>query len=108
MGSEHNKLEADCKRVLQQFGWFTWKNLQNTYKRAVPAEVKGTPDRFAMKHGVWIALEFKTGSDHQRPEQILFQREFESHGGKYYLIRSVDDLLNGPLNNSIGEKNDRV
>ena len=39
-----------------------------------------------------LAIEMKTKTGRQSPEQKLFQRYFEAAGGRYVIIRSLDDF----------------
>ena len=40
-----------------------------------------------------LAIEVKDAKGRQRPEQVAFQKAWESRGGLYILARSVDDVL---------------
>ena len=52
----------------------------------------GTPDIIAVIDGRFIGLEFKTYRGRQSEDQKIFQVRLEAAGGKYHIIRSVDDL----------------
>lgn len=41
-----------------------------------------------------IGLEVKTATGKQSPEQIGWQERFEKLGGEYYIVRSLDDVIN--------------
>lgn len=40
-----------------------------------------------------IAFEVKSKKGKQSPSQIEWQEKFEKIGGKYYIIRSIDDVM---------------
>ena len=56
----------------------------------------GSPDIFVVKDGVTYGLEIK-GSDEnksvQSDNQRVFQLWFEQCGGKYFIIRSIDEVM---------------
>ena len=52
----------------------------------------GVPDIIIVIDGMFIGLEFKTYRGHQSQDQKNFQAKLESAGGKYHIIRSVNDL----------------
>ena len=54
-------------------------------------EVEITPEMVGKRVGVAVGLEFKSGSGKQSKAQAAWQRALEKSGGKYALIRSVDD-----------------
>ena len=53
----------------------------------------GVADILAFPHGRIVWLEVKSATGRQSPEQASFQRQVESHGHSYLLVRSPDDLL---------------
>ena len=53
---------------------------------------KGFPDLTAMKDGKTIYIEVKTETGKQSDYQKEFQKVCESHGCRYILARSVDDV----------------
>ena len=44
------------------------------------------------RHG-YLCIENKTPKGKQSPEQVLFQQAVEKNGGKYIIIRSLDDFI---------------
>lgn len=84
------------KRTVRQAAWLHDEGLVN-----------GVSDMILLKpnskHG-YLCIENKTRTGRQSPDQILFQQAVESHGGKYVVVRSLDefirnieDYLNGEL-----------
>ena len=63
--------------------------------RAMPKYSKtGVPDIILVKNGLFIGLEVKRPQGKQSDNQKKFQEELENAGGKYYLVTSLDDVLN--------------
>lgn len=56
--------------------------------------VKGAPDIIVVRLGRYIGVEVKDvkESAKQNPNQIKFQKDLESAGGTYLLIRDVEEL----------------
>ena len=57
--------------------------------------VPGQADIIGCYHGRFVAIEVKTATGRQRPEQRDWQGAIEAAGGVYILARSVDDALDG-------------
>jgi len=53
---------------------------------------KGCPDILLCKDGVFIGLEVKTDKGRQSDAQVEAQKRIETCGGKYYVVRSIDDV----------------
>lgn len=53
----------------------------------------GSPDIIAVINGQYVGIECKMGSGRQSPAQAFFQKQLESAGGRYLLIRSIDQLM---------------
>lgn len=51
----------------------------------------GGADFIGLHRGRYLAVEIKTPTGRQSPEQKLFQSRIERHGGLYRLVRGVDD-----------------
>ena len=60
--------------------------------RVVRFGLPGTPDILGTYQGRAIGIEVKSATGRQRPEQKLWQAQFERAGGLYILARSVDDV----------------
>jgi len=58
--------------------------------------VPGVSDMILLKpnsqHG-YLCIENKTPKGKQSPEQVLFQEAVEQNGGKYIIIRSLDEFM---------------
>lgn len=53
---------------------------------------RGVPDIVAVVKGIYIGLEVKTGRGKQSTEQRRFQEDLEEVGGRYHLVRSLEDI----------------
>jgi len=77
-------------------GLVLWRNNCGT------AEIRGYPVKFGVANpggadligiynGRFVAVEIKTPTGRQSPDQKRFQSLVESKGGEYVILRSVDD-----------------
>ena len=56
----------------------------------------GLPDRIAIKGGKVLFLEIKKPKGWKHSDsQIKFQQDIEKAGGKYLLVRKLEDLIEG-------------
>ncbi len=53
---------------------------------------KGTPDRILLLAGKFVGLEFKTVAGKQSADQKLAQEAIEEAGGRYFIIRTSEDV----------------
>lgn len=85
------KPETAIKRSLKQYlslkGWFVFHILQGL------GSYPGIPDLIAVKNGQTLFIEVKTHNGRQSKKQEEFQKALEDHGGKYLLIRDLDELI---------------
>lgn len=80
-------LKNQCKDYLALKGIFNFPILQGL------GAFKGIPDRIAIHKSIPYAIEFKTKKGRQSEDQIKFQQSWELAGGKYLLIRDLDELM---------------
>jgi len=80
-------IKRDVRRYLAIRGHFTFPILQGLGAH------RGIADIIACKNGKTIFLEVKTPRGKQSPDQQEFQRQIESVGGVYIIVRSLDDLI---------------
>jgi len=52
----------------------------------------GLSDLLALKGGVTLYVEVKTASGRLSDAQERFRRDVQAHGGRYIVVRSVDDI----------------
>jgi len=81
------EIKSQCKDYLTWTGWFTFPILQGLGAR------KGICDSIAVKDGRVLFIEYKTERGKQSPYQVEFQKQIELHGGTYWLIHSLDELI---------------
>lgn len=53
----------------------------------------GGSDLIGIYNGRFTAVEIKTPTGRQSPDQVRFQKLVESKGGEYVILRSVEDAL---------------
>ena len=89
-----NKLkisENDVKNIVKDYlnlkGYFHFHILQGM------GAFKGIPDIIAIKGGRVLFLEIKKPNGKQSEHQRQFQISIEGHGGEYYIIKSLEDLI---------------
>ena len=54
---------------------------------------KGLPDIVVVKDGFFIGLEVKRPKTYQSKEQKELEKELKEAGAEYYVVRSIDDLV---------------
>lgn len=59
----------------------------------VPFLMPGSPDIYVLEDGCLTAIEAKTKTGRQSPDQLAFQRAFEKAGGRYFVVRCLDDAM---------------
>jgi len=87
MKLSESEIKSQCKEYLQWTGWFTFPILQGL------GSYRGICDSIAVKDGRVLFIEYKTERGKQSPYQVEFQKQIESHGGIYWLIHSLDELI---------------
>lgn len=63
------------------------------HRRFPKGAKKGFPDIICLKDGLLIGLEVKTGKGEQSVNQIEVENEFRKHGAAYYVVRSLDEVV---------------
>lgn len=69
-----------------------------TMRRLPKYTPRGLPDIVVVAGGQFIALEVKkpankgSSKTYQSPDQKIFQALVEKHGGKYHVVRSLEDV----------------
>jgi len=102
MSTPGSKLQTAVLKKLQEAGVFCWrqgnhpvfdKKLNNGYGGyRAHAGLKGVPDILCIIDSQFVGIEIKAGKDRMSPDQVLFQKRCERHGGKYLVVRSVSDV----------------
>lgn len=97
--SESDVLRSICDYLAYKKLFF-WRNnnlpvYDSTHKifRAMPKySMLGVPDIIIVKDGQFIGLEVKQKGTYQSKHQKEFERKCKEAGGKYFVVRSIDDL----------------
>lgn len=71
---------------------YTRKSDGVTKKRMIRFGTKGASDIVAVALGYYIAIEVKDHKGVQDEDQVEFQRAIEKAGGKYILVRSLEEV----------------
>jgi len=62
--------------------------------RSNPSLMKGVPDIILIADdGVFVGLEVKTPKGVQSADQMLFERRCKLKGGRYHVVRSVEEVV---------------
>ncbi len=59
-----------------------------------PYTLCGGPDLVLIHRGLYVGLEVKSETGRQSEAQKEFQRLLEASGGKYFIVRSIEDVEN--------------
>lgn len=93
--------EADTQRAVLDYlalrKRFCWRNNSGAFKTEhggfYRVGTPGAPDIICCIEGNFVGIEVKSATGTQNENQKEFQRRLTDAGGKYYLVRSLDDLL---------------
>ncbi len=86
--------ENDVKKQVKDY--LTYKRYFHFHLLAGMGAFKGAPDRIAVKDGQVYFIEVKKPKGGIQSEyQIQFQKDVERQGGKYMLVRCLEDLIKG-------------
>lgn len=92
-----SELVRACEQYLQIKGIFHYRNNSGALKTATGGFVRfgavGSPDLIAVIKGQYIGIECKMGTGRQSPGQKEFEKNLIRAGGKYWLIRDVQELI---------------
>lgn len=98
--------ESDIQTTICEYlalrGYFFWRSnnvpafdVKRAVFRAFPKfAIKGLPDiQIVSKGGFCTFLEVKRKGGYQSPEQKEFQKKCEKVGARYFVVRSVDEVI---------------
>ena len=98
MASESQIQEASLE-FLNIVGCMAWPNPTTGYfdgrawrQQASRWALNGVADVICVKNGIISFIEFKTPLGKQSGPQVKFEKKLTSHGGNYYLVRSVKEI----------------
>ena len=83
--------EGEIKRKIRE-----WLSVHSIYYANVAGGAfskPGDPDIIADVDGRFLAIEAKTKTGRQRPEQVLCEKKVTESGGLYIIARSVEDVV---------------
>jgi len=83
---KESEIKNQIKAYLRYTGWFAFPILQGL------GVYKGISDMIAIRNGVVIFIEVKTGIGKQSQDQKQFEYDVITQTGNYCLARSVDDV----------------
>ena len=98
------RLEKEAQKAILQYlqlrRIFHWRNNTGAMvvgegtasRRFLKFGTEGSPDIFILKEGVLIGLEVKSDTGKQNDAQLEFQKNMEKNGGKYFVVRAVDEV----------------
>lgn len=92
-------IQAAILRWLESTGLLHWRQNSGTTfikGRKVSLGPNGAPDIVVIvpTHGLFCGLEVKSVNGKQRPDQVQFAKGLTKMGGKYFIVRSVEDAKN--------------
>lgn len=98
MGKQAQSLSRTVTNYLTLHGFFCWKGGTAAVRLAEGRFARfgqvGGGDLYAIRAGQLLCLELKASKgDRVRPEQAEFGRQIISHGGRYLVVRSLDDVI---------------
>ena len=82
-----NDIKTQVKQLLSLKGYFHFP------LTAGIASYKGAPDIIAIKNMRVLFLEIKRPGGILSKYQHQFQLDINGHGGEYYIVKSLDDLI---------------
>jgi hypothetical protein len=62
------------------------------FRRMPTHALKGVPDITLIKNGRCVGLEVKREKGRLSLDQVAFRLRLEAAGGKYYVVRSIDNV----------------
>ena len=83
--------ETDIKHQIRDY--LNARNIFNFYCLQGMGAYKGIPDRIFIYKGVVVFLEIKKKKGTQSEHQKAFQADIERGGGRYLLVRTLDEVI---------------
>lgn len=93
--------ESETQKAIVQYLTFKhifhWRQNSGAFKTEAGGfyrmGAKGAPDIFVVKEGTIYAIEVKSLTGRQNANQVSFQTDLERAGGKYFVVRTLDDVF---------------
>lgn len=94
--------ESDIQRTIIEYlevkRHFFWRNNSGAMKTQSGGFIRfgavGSPDICVIKDGFFIGLEVKDKGGKQSPGQKEWEKSCKAAGGEYYVVKSLDDVIN--------------
>lgn len=99
MPEKEKDVQKACLDYLAARGFFHYRNNTGAFKdKGTGAWYRfgtvGSPDIIAVINGVYVAIECKGTKGKQSDAQKDFEDRLIQAGGEYFLVRSLDELIN--------------
>ncbi len=95
--STEKETQKACIEYLTAKKIFFWRQNSGAFKTErggfYSMGVKGAPDIFAVIKGTLYAFEIKDIKGKQNENQIEFEKNLMHAGGKYFVIRNIDEFI---------------
>ena len=95
--STEKETQKACIDYLTKRQIFFWRQNSGGFKTEkghfYSMGIKGAPDIFAVIKGILYAFEIKDIKGKQNENQIEFEKNLKKAGGKYFVIRDIDELI---------------
>ena len=69
---------------------FDWKTKQ--FRKMPKHAMRGIPDIILVQQGLFVGLEVKSAIGKQSEDQKAFEKNLKDAGGRYYVVRSIEDV----------------
>jgi hypothetical protein len=91
------EIQTKIQNYLKENSWFVYKNNLSGVKHGsimCKNPTAGCADLTAIKNSQVVMIEVKLKENKQSIKQIEFEKEWTNHGGIYWLIHSLEELIN--------------
>ena len=74
----------------------TWDQVKKVRRKFTGT--RGAPDLMVMdRSGRWLCIELKSSKGKQSSHQVEFEYRVDNGGGSYFVVRSINDLIEAGL-----------
>ncbi len=97
-GMTETEIQKEILTYLQRTGWMAWKNHVGSVKvrgGRTTNQKKGSPDIEAIKNGLFLGVEVKTGTGHIQQVQVDWLENIVKHGGMALVVHSLETAIIG-------------
>ena len=86
-------IQSEIKEWLDNHGYLVWRNFNIPTRGRGNLVARGLPDLFFMRGGVLCGVEVKTKDGKLSEHQIAWGDKLVMHGGHYFVVTSLKELL---------------